>query len=221
MRRLFPLFFILILIACSPGPSTADVERQVINVYVDPLTAGWLPSLHACADRSPELLISRAPDIVSANLILRVTEDSDMDGVAYQLGEVEFVVAVNIENVVADITVDDVQAIYTGKIYNWGQLGGDDAPVQLWANPPKTGLNDTLLGDGNLSTLAKQAQGPGAMRTAIAIDLYAIGFLPLADALADENIQIIELEQKNLFPVLANLPEEDQNVLSLIQCLQR
>ena len=220
MRRVFPLLLLIILTACVEPPSALDADRQVVAVYVDEFTEAWLPALYTCAERTPELLVSRTPDIDSANLVLRLIRTPETDGVAYQLGNMEFFVAINAENTVVDLTFDDVQAIYAGKIYNWSQLGGDDTTIQVWAYRTDAGVNDILLGDGTLSSLAKQAQSPEAMRDAVAENPSGIGFLPREEMSEIAHIQYITLDQSFILPLLAIVSEEDQSALSLIQCLQ-
>ena len=46
-----------------------------------------------------------------------------LDGVA---------VIVNPENSVVDLTVEQIADIYTGKVSNWSELGGDDAPIAVY-----------------------------------------------------------------------------------------
>ena len=44
-------------------------------------------------------------------------------------------VIVNPENVVEDLTIEQIAAIFTGEITNWSELGGDDAEIVLIAPP--------------------------------------------------------------------------------------
>lgn len=47
------------------------------------------------------------------------------------------VVIVHKDNPVANITLDQIRALYTGKLTNWKQLGGRDAPVELYVRKGK------------------------------------------------------------------------------------
>lgn len=55
------------------------------------------------------------------------------------------VVIVHKDNPVEGVTLDQVRDIYTGKITNWNQLGGKDAPVELYVRKGKiSGVGRTL-----------------------------------------------------------------------------
>jgi len=47
------------------------------------------------------------------------------------------VIIVNKENPVDAISLEDVKKLYNGKIKNWKQLGGDDAPVEVYIRKSK------------------------------------------------------------------------------------
>ena len=54
-------------------------------------------------------------------------------------------VIVHKDNPVDNVTLDQVRDIYTGKIANWKQLGGNDAPVELYVRKGKiSGVGRTL-----------------------------------------------------------------------------
>ncbi len=222
MRKSLLLFFLLILTACSTTVPelAADVDQEILFVYTDAFSEQWLPKVYTCAERSAEWLVFRTPDIDAANIVLRVNATPQLGGTPYQVGELEFVVATNAQNLVADISLESVQQIYTGGLRNWAELEGRDAPIEVWAYSSEIGLNEILLGGGSLSSLAKQAQGPGAMRAALEGNIAAIGFLPRKEALSADNIQIIGMDEKFIFPVLVFLSEESPYLKNLVQCLQ-
>lgn len=52
---------------------------------------------------------------------------------------------VNKNNPVEDITLDQVRSVYEGRITNWKQLGGNDAPIDLYVRKsPISGVGQTL-----------------------------------------------------------------------------
>ncbi len=222
MRKFLLLFFLLILTACSTTlpESVADVDQEILSIYVDVFSEQWLPKLYTCVERSPERLVFRTPDIDAANIVLRINNAPKLGGTPYQIGELEFVVATNAQNAVVDISLESVRQIYTGGLRNWAELEGRDVPIEVWAYRPKIGLNEILLGGGSLSSLARQAQGPGAMRAALEGNIAVIGFLPREEALSADNIQIIGMDDEFIFPVLVFLSEESPDLKILVQCLQ-
>ncbi|HHH13203.1 MAG TPA: phosphate ABC transporter substrate-binding protein, partial [Thiolapillus brandeum] len=55
------------------------------------------------------------------------------------------VVMVHPDNPVSDITLDQLKALYEGKITNWKELGGRDAPIELLVRKGKiSGVGRTL-----------------------------------------------------------------------------
>lgn len=54
-------------------------------------------------------------------------------------------VIVHKDNPVSDITLEQIRQIYTGKLTNWKQLGGRDAPIELYVRKGKvSGVGRTL-----------------------------------------------------------------------------
>ncbi|OGI41820.1 MAG: hypothetical protein A2150_00445 [Candidatus Muproteobacteria bacterium RBG_16_64_11] len=55
------------------------------------------------------------------------------------------VVIVHKDNPVSDITLEQLRQLYTGKLTNWKQLGGRDAPIELYVRKGKvSGVGRTL-----------------------------------------------------------------------------
>lgn len=48
-------------------------------------------------------------------------------------------VAVHPQSDISGLTLEQLQAIYTGKISNWQELGGKDLPITAYSRPPSTG----------------------------------------------------------------------------------
>ncbi len=61
----------------------------------------------------------------------------------YILGAYTVSILVNAENPVSNLTSNQVQLLFTGKIQNWKEVGGADAPVHLLIRDPVSG---TYLG---------------------------------------------------------------------------
>lgn len=98
-------------------------------------------------DGSADLLISAAPP----DSVLQELKDS---GFAYQMDTFAtdaLVFLVNRDNPVDSLTADQVRNIYTGKITNWSQVGGDDVdivPFQRNAGAGSQGAMERLVMGG-------------------------------------------------------------------------
>lgn len=55
-----------------------------------------------------------------------------------------FVFVVNKNNPVRNLTVNQVQRIYTGEITNWQQVGGNDAVIQPFTRPRNSGSEEIM-----------------------------------------------------------------------------
>lgn len=56
-----------------------------------------------------------------------------------------FVFYVNAENPVENLTLEEIQKIYTGEITNWAQVGGQDAEIRAFQRPVNSGSQTGLL----------------------------------------------------------------------------
>ena len=57
----------------------------------------------------------------------------------YLLGTYTVSILVNAENPVSNLTSNQVQSLFTGKVKNWKEVGGPDAPVHLLIRDPVSG----------------------------------------------------------------------------------
>jgi phosphate transport system substrate-binding protein len=72
----------------------------------------------------------------------RAKEAGDPEDVQFiQVAWDVLVFIVHKTNPVDNITLDTVRAIYSGKVTNWRQLKGSDAPIKTYVSRPKKGLS--------------------------------------------------------------------------------
>ena len=235
MRKLFPskrssrrgrrrfytylLFLLLLLTACTTKPSTSDLDEspQLFTLYSTSATSSWVPQIYNCAERAQLGLIARTSNIDAADISLRIGAVED----GYQIDEIALVVLGNSQNSVATLNHKEIDDIFTGKIRSWSEVGGEDAPINLWIydkeNDLQIAFNSKMLEAGIMSTMARQAQNAEEMRQEIAQDTYAIGISTQAEA--GTNLQILHSVGK--FPVLAVTKNEPQGIVfAIINCLQ-
>lgn len=101
----------------------------------------------------------------------------------YILGSYAVAVLANAANPVSNLTSNQVQSLFTGKIHNWKEVGGPDAPVHLYGRDPVSG---THVGFKELA-MANQDYGQPiqlftnypAIADAIAKDPGGIGYVGL------------------------------------------
>jgi phosphate transport system substrate-binding protein len=172
------------LVGCRPSPSAASAEvstaTQIIeNKGSDTLVNLALAWAEAYMALHPEVrisvtgggsgtgiaaMINGTVDIANASRAMKPEEiaDAQSNGIT----PVEFVVArdaiavvVHVSNPVDRLTLQQISDIYTGRITNWSQLGGEDRPIVLLSRESNSGTyvyfleNVIRLGDPDSALL--------------------------------------------------------------------
>jgi phosphate transport system substrate-binding protein len=74
--------------------------------------------------------------------------------------------------------------LFSGKIKNWSELGGPDAPVVIHARDEKSGTHDTfqhlVLGKKELAASAKRHESTDELSAAVNADMNAVGYCGLS-----------------------------------------
>ena len=104
-----------------------------------------------------------------------------LDGVA---------VIVHKDNKVADLKIEDVKKIFSGEITDWSKVGGAKGAIHVISREEGSGtrgaFDELVLGkEGKLTEKAIVQNSTGAVRTAVATDKNAIGYISLG-SLNDE-----------------------------------
>jgi hypothetical protein len=141
-KRFLSLVLVLILAACQPEgqPLVPPLPTpQVVVVGVNSALDAWLPSLNQCADKLDNaglILESGFGDMTRMDLILRFGPVVEGGIFASGLSQDEVVIIVNPHNPIKDFTQKQVTDIYTGRVQNWQQLGGEDEQIEVWTYLP-------------------------------------------------------------------------------------
>ena len=105
-------------------------------------------------------------------------------------------VVVHPSNPVKDLSLQKLQDIFSGKIDNWKQLGGADHAITIYTRDESSGTREVFwkkaLEQGEISKKALFVASNGAMKTAIANDPYAIGYVSVGHM--DESTAPVALE---------------------------
>ena len=97
-----------------------------------------------------------------------------LDGVA---------VIVNPGNGVADLTVEQIADIYTGKVSNWSELGGDDAPIAVYGREDGSGTRsafEEIVGVEGECAYTNEYGSTGDVIGNVAGNANAIGYASLS-----------------------------------------
>lgn len=93
-------------------------------------------------------------------------------------------VVVNAKNEVAELTMEQVQKIFTGEVTNWKELGGQDAAINVVNREAGSGtygaFEELVIGkEKKFTDKALTQPSTGAVRTTVAGDANAIGYVSL------------------------------------------
>lgn len=105
-------------------------------------------------------------------------------------------VVVNPTNPINDLTAVQVKDIFLGKVTNWKQVGGKDARITLVSRESGSGTRDgfeaLVMNKEAISDKALIANSTGAIKTAIAGDQKAIGYISMAGL--DETVKALAID---------------------------
>ena len=219
-----PIFSLLV----SCGKPLSSNKAQSVLVYSSSATQPWLADLYNCASGSTAIHLSDFPN--ESDLTLRFGEPEFFNGVAYQVGEEEIDVLINQHNPISNLSQEQVQALFTGKIRNWQELGGTDALVQVWAfaagEDIQQAFDKMVLEDVPVSSLARQAVDINGMVQVVATDMNAIGLIPshfnLSLSLTDLERAVRKIDIDLSVPILALTPSvPKKTVRDLLACMKK
>jgi phosphate transport system substrate-binding protein len=105
------------------------------------------------------------------------------DLISYMIGKDAIVVIVNKANTVKALTKDQVKQIFTGKIVNWKDVGGADAPILVQTREEGSGTLDGMktlaLGGANVVATATPLTSTDLVREAVKNNANAIGYISM------------------------------------------
>jgi len=104
--------------------------------------------------------------------------------------------AVHPANPVSSLSPKQAQEIFAGKITNWKDVGGKDAPINLFSRDEASGTREVfwkkLLQKGPVAEKANIVPSNGAMKVAVAQDPNAIGYLGIGHV--DKSVKAVKLD---------------------------
>jgi phosphate transport system substrate-binding protein len=93
-------------------------------------------------------------------------------------------VIVNPSNKINQLTREQLESIYTGKVTNWKDVGGDDMPIVLYSRESSSGtfefFKEHVLNKKNFATSAMLMPATGAIVQSVSQTKGAIGYIGLA-----------------------------------------
>jgi phosphate transport system substrate-binding protein len=131
-------------------------------------------------------LINGSTDICEASRPIKPSEIDKLKerfnttGVEIPVARDGISIYLNEENKVSELTLDRLKGIYTGKITNWKELGGEDAKIVLYGRENSSGtyvyFKENVLTGADFASQTQTLPGTAAIVNAVAKDKYGIGY---------------------------------------------
>ena len=114
-------------------------------------------------------------------------------------------IVVNLDSPIKDISMEQARKIFEGLIVNWNELGGPDAPINMYGrkegSTTRDSIENILMAGANLSRRIKQLKSAKELSEAVASDPNGIGYISIRtmqDTTRALSINGIALNEKNL-----------------------
>ncbi|HWQ04548.1 MAG TPA: substrate-binding domain-containing protein [Longilinea sp.] len=217
MRKAAFTVLILLLVACQPPPAseTKTLGQPLVISVTDSLE--WLgPDLAGCAAEvgvAVQYVVDKSAG--DDGIRLRLGEP-ETDGYTALLGEDHLAVIVHPDNPEQEISLDTLQAVFSGKQEKWA----DQSEIQFWSLPRSSDVTIALLAAGIKIANAGLAPTSKTMLNVIAENPNAIGFIPAH--WVDDSVRVLQVTGLDIsFPILATSRMEPQGAArAWLVCLQ-
>jgi len=105
-------------------------------------------------------------------------------------------IVVNPQNPINNLTLSQTRDIFTGNVTNWNQVGGSDAKINVVNREEGSGTRDGIqkivLKGGNFSSGGITQSSTGAVRSYVAGDPNAIGYISFAEV--DNSVKALSID---------------------------
>ncbi len=118
------------------------------------------------------------------------------DLIVYKIGIDGVAIVVNPSNPLNDLSKDQLKKIFAGEITNWKDVGGNDAPINIYTRDEMSGTRDTFwkqaLDKGTITDKSVVVASNGEMKTKISTDENGIGYIFIG--YVDKSVKAIKLD---------------------------
>lgn len=130
--------------------------------------------------------------------IQKLKERFGTSGIEIKCAKDGLTVYMNEGNSVSGLSMQQLKDIYTGKITNWSQVGGNDAKIILYSRENNSGtyvyFKDNVLKGADYAPSAQNLPGTAAVVNAVAKDRNGIGYGGMAYAKGIKHVKINNVE---------------------------
>lgn len=221
MKQMLTLVIALLLIGCGAQKKELKIAGGTAHIGVMEKVAEKIMA------KNPSLKISVAGggsgvgikqvgegivDIGNSGRDLKPTEIEKYGLIPYKIAIDAIGVIVHPESKVSNLTLAQVQDIYAGKVINWNEVGGEDAPITVYTRDPESGTRATFwklaLKKGEITEKALFVKSNGDMKVNIARDKNAIGFMSVGNT--DSSVKTLAID--SIAPETKNIQDGSYSI---------
>lgn len=131
--------------ATAMRPMSVEIAKSVLDMTNDEAESFIV---HNTTAKAYENLISKKADLIfvsePSDDILNQAKKAGVEFEMVGIGRDGFVFVENKENKVDNLTIEQIQNIYTGKIKNWSEVGGEDAEIIAYQREKNSGSQNLM-----------------------------------------------------------------------------
>ncbi|MBX7151040.1 phosphate ABC transporter substrate-binding protein [bacterium] len=187
-------------------------KNSSISVYAE--GGGSAVGIKALIEGKVDICASSRP--LQASEVRKIAEKYGSISVSFLVAKDALSVYLNPNNPIRDLTFEQVKGIFTGKIKNWKEVGGQDQSIHVIIRSPNSGtylyFKEHVLNEEGYSELAQVLPTTSAIINEVLVDNNAIGYGGLAygkDQVIHCRINGIEATEKNVrndqYPIIRYL----------------
>lgn len=217
MPKSILVLVIFLLAACQPAPVAEITAQPPLKVALSP-SLTWLEGDLADCAAAARVAVQRSDDSSIGTGVISLQLGEPQNGAyAAVLGEDHVIMIVHPDNPLAELSLQQAQAIFSGGQKTWP----DGSEVQAWSLPATLDVSTALTAAGFTFANTGLAPTPQSMLEAVAANPLAIGYLParwLNSSVRALNVPDLKVD----LPILAVSEQEPQgSARALLLCLQK
>jgi len=207
IRRVLSLAFVIVLLSFNSACGKQDEAGVIVagSTSVQPFSEALAEEYMRL---NPSVIIDVQGGGSSAGIKSAQTNTADIGMSSRSLKEEEqalwsveiardgLAVIVNPDNLITDLTLKQVQDIYSGVYTNWSQLGGNDSEIHVITREEGSGtrsaFEDLVMDDVEINPRSIVQDSNGTVRQLVGDDPNAIGYVSLG--LVNEKVIALKLD---------------------------
>lgn len=149
-----------------------------------------------------QAVMSGSCDIGLSSRDLKDDEAQTLDSTIVAIDGIAIIV--NKDNPIADLSIDQIEKIYTGEVESWSDIGGSDSPIVCIGREAASGTRDgfeSITGTEDKCKYAQELTSTGDVIQTVASNPNAIGYASIAavgDTVKTVSVGGVEPTEENI-----------------------